>query len=104
MSLSSVGAARPKLSFTMTAGKDAPSLKSINVTLPRGLHFTNSRATVTVTRRKGKQLKFTARLVHGALVLTLGGTPTGSRHDLVAAPGRERQPDRRRSRATRRDE
>ena len=71
LALSSVGAARPRLSFTLTAGRDAPSITSINVGLPRGLHFTTSRSTVTVTSRKGKHLKLTARLVHGALVLTL---------------------------------
>ena len=71
LSLSSVGAARPKLSFTLTAGRDAPSIKTTNVGLPRGLRFTTSRSTVTVTGRKGKHLESTARLVHGALVLTL---------------------------------
>jgi len=71
LSLSSVGAARPRLSFTATAGRDAPSIKSVNVGLPRGLHFTTSRSTVTVAGPTGKHLKFTARLVHGSLVLTL---------------------------------
>jgi subtilase family serine protease len=70
-SLSSVGAARPKLTFTVTAGKDAPELKSINVTLPRGLHFTKSRATVTVTGKNGRRLKFTVSLQRAALVLKL---------------------------------
>jgi hypothetical protein len=70
-SLTSVGVARPRLSFTLASGRDAPSIKSINVSLPRGLHFTASRSTVTVTGRKGGHLSFTARLVHGELVLTL---------------------------------
>jgi hypothetical protein len=73
-SLSSVGAARPKLAFTVNAGKDAPELKSIGVTLPRGLHFTKSRATVTVTGRNGRRLKFTVGLQHVALVLKLKST------------------------------
>jgi len=85
VSLSSVGAARPRLSFTLTAGRGAPSIKSINVGLPRGLHFTSSRSTVTVTGRKGKHLKFTARLVHGALVLTVR-TATPQTHVTISSP------------------
>ena len=85
LSLSSVGAARPRLSFTLTAGRDALSIKSINVGLPRGLHFTTSRSTVTVTGGKGKHLKFTARLVHGALVLTLR-TATPQAHVTISSP------------------
>ena len=46
LSASSVGADRPRLSFTLTAGRDEPSLKSLNVGLPRDLHFTTSRSTV----------------------------------------------------------
>jgi len=71
LSLTSVGAARPRLAFTLTAGRDAPAIKTINVGLPRSLHFTASRSTVTVTGRQGRHLKLTTRLVHGALVLTL---------------------------------
>jgi subtilase family serine protease len=71
VSLSSVGAARPRLSFTVTSGRGAPELQSVNVALPRGLHFTKSRSTVTLTGRRGRQLKFTVSLQHGALVLKL---------------------------------
>ena len=85
LALSSVGAARPKLSFTLTTGRDAPSIKTINVGLPRGLHFTTSRSTVTVTGGKGKHLKFTTRLVHGALVLTLR-TAAPQVHVAISSP------------------
>jgi subtilase family serine protease len=85
LSLSSVGVARPRLSFTVTAGRGAPSVKSINVTLPRGLHFTSSRSTVTVKGGKGKSLKFTARLVRGALVLTLR-TATPQARVMISSP------------------
>ena len=74
MSLSNVGAARPKLAFTVTAGKDAPALKSISITLPRGLHFTKSRATVTVIAKNGRRLRLTVGIQHAALVLKLAGT------------------------------
>jgi len=74
VSLSSVGAARPKLALTVAAGRDAPELKSISVTLPRGLHFTRSRATVTVTAKNGRRLRFTVSLQRAALVLKLRST------------------------------
>ena len=95
VSLSSVGVARPRLSFTVAAGRGAPSIKSVNVTLPRGLHFTSSRVDGHRHRRaRASTLKFTARLVHGALVLTLRtATPQARVTDLVAAPGRQREPD-----------
>jgi subtilase family serine protease len=85
LSLSSVGVARPRLSFTVTAGRSAPSIKSVNVTLPGGLHFTSSRSTVTVNGPKGKRLKFATRLVRGALVLTLR-TATPQAHVTISSP------------------
>ena len=71
MSLTSVGSARPKLSFALASGRGAPGLKTVDVTLPRGLHFTKSRSTVTVTGRGGRHLKFTVALQRGSLVLKL---------------------------------
>ena len=71
VSLSSVGAGRPRMSFTVAAGRDEPGLKTVSITLPRGLHFSKSRATVTVTGAKGKHLKFTTSLQHVALVITM---------------------------------
>ncbi|MBV8219202.1 MAG: putative Ig domain-containing protein, partial [Solirubrobacterales bacterium] len=53
VSLSSVGAGRPRMSLTVAAGRDEPGLKTVSITLPRGLHFSQSRATVTVTGAKG---------------------------------------------------
>jgi len=85
LSLTSVGAARPRLSFTLTAGRNAPSIKSVNVGLPGGLHFTTSRSTVTVTGRTGKNLRFTTRLVHGALVVTLR-TASAQAHVTISSP------------------
>ena len=85
LSLSSVGAARPKLSFSLTAGHDAPSIKTIEVGLPRGLSFTNSRSAIAVTGRKGRHLKFTARLLRGALALTVR-TATPQVHVTISSP------------------
>ena len=85
LSLSRVGAAHPRLSFIVAAGRNEPSIKSVNITLPRGLHFTKSGATVTVTGPKGKHLKFTARLVRGALMLTLK-TASPQVHVTISSP------------------
>ena len=71
VSLSGVGASRPKLSFMVTAGRDAPQLQTLTVALPDGLSFSKSRATVSVSGRRVKHLRFTASLQRGALVLKL---------------------------------
>jgi subtilase family serine protease len=85
VSLSSVGAGRPRLSFTVAAGRDEPGLKTVSITLPRGLHFSKSRSTVTVTGPKGKHLKFTVSLQHVALVITVR-TATPQLHVTVSSP------------------
>ncbi|HJS96654.1 MAG TPA: putative Ig domain-containing protein, partial [Solirubrobacteraceae bacterium] len=71
VSLSSVGSARPRLSFMLTAGRDAPKLKSVSVTLPRGLRFTRAHASVSVTGRGNRRVRYTVSLKHGTLVLKL---------------------------------
>jgi subtilase family serine protease len=71
VSLSGVRAARPRLTFMVAAGRDAPNLKSVTVALPRGLRFTRSRARVTVTGRGNHRVKYTVSLQHGTLVLKL---------------------------------
>ncbi len=85
VSLSSVGASRPTLSFTVTAGRDEPALKSISIVLPRGLHFTKSRSTVSVTGPRGKHLRFTASLKDGGLVVTLR-TATPQARVTISSP------------------
>jgi hypothetical protein len=71
VSLSGVGSARPRLSFMLTAGRDAPKLKSVSVTLPRGLRFTRAHATVSVAGRGNRRVRYTVSLQHGTLVLRL---------------------------------
>jgi subtilase family serine protease len=85
VSVSRVGASRPTLSFTATAGRDEPALKTISIVLPRGLHFTKSRSTVSVTGPRGKHLRFKASLQHDALVLTLG-TPSSQVRVTISSP------------------
>ncbi|MBV9605081.1 MAG: putative Ig domain-containing protein [Solirubrobacterales bacterium] len=85
LSLSGVGAARPKLSFTLTAGRDAPKLKTVTLTLPRGLRFTRSRAKVTVTGVGGRRIRYSVSLQHGTLVLKVS-TPALQLHVTVSYP------------------
>ncbi len=85
VSLSRVGASRPTLSFTVTAGRDEPALKSISIVLPRGLHFTKSRSTVSVTGPRGKHLRSTASLKDGGLVVTLR-TATPQARVTISSP------------------
>jgi subtilase family serine protease len=85
VSLTGVGSARPKLSFTVGAGRDAPQLKTVTVNLPRGLSFSRSRAAITVSGRRVKHLRFTASLQRGALVLKLG-TAAEQVHVTISYP------------------
>jgi hypothetical protein len=85
LSLTKVGAARPRLSFMLTAGRDAPQLKTVTVALPSGLTFTRSRSTITVTGVGNHRLKFTASLQHGTLVLKLRRT-SQQVHVTIAYP------------------
>jgi hypothetical protein len=85
VSLSRVRTARPRLSFMLTAGRDAPKLGSLSVTLPRGLRFTRSRATVSVTGRGNRHLKFTVSLKHGTLVIRLRA-PAQQVHVTITYP------------------
>jgi hypothetical protein len=71
-SLAGVGAGRPKLALTVTAGRDAPALKGISIGLPRGLSFTRASRTIMVTGAGGKRLASAAGLVRGRLTITLG--------------------------------
>jgi hypothetical protein len=85
VALADVGAARPKLSFTVTAGRSAPRLATVTVALPRGLRFTRSRATVSATGVGNRRLKLTASLQHGTLVLKVNRT-SSQVHVTIAYP------------------
>jgi subtilase family serine protease len=83
-SLAGVGASRPKLAFTLTAGRSAPALKTISLVLPRGLRFTSSRATVTVAGRGGRRLKFSVSLKGVTLTIKLAQAATQSRVSIAS--------------------
>jgi Pro-kumamolisin, activation domain/Putative Ig domain len=87
-SLVGVSRGHPKLSFELAAGRDAPSLEAIVVTLPRGLSFSGNKKRLleglTVTGAGGHRLKLTAKLADGVLMITLGSTVTQAR--VIIAP------------------
>ncbi|MBV9466977.1 MAG: S8/S53 family peptidase [Solirubrobacterales bacterium] len=70
VSLTGLGSGRPRLSFTLTAGRGAPSIQTIRLSLPGGLRFGGTRH-VTVSSPGVKRLRFTAALSHGTMVIRL---------------------------------
>ena len=65
---------RPALKFTLSAGSNAAPLKTLAVSLPRGLSFAHrarSLAKGIVVKSAGKRVKFKARVAHGTLTITL---------------------------------
>ena len=85
LSLTGVGAGRPQLSFMITAGRDAPKLKTVTVALPKALRFTKSHATVTATGVGGRHVRYRVALKNGSLVLTFP-TPALQIHVTVVSP------------------
>jgi hypothetical protein len=85
VSLSGVRSAPPHLSFTLAAGRGAPLIKTVSIASPRGLHFTRSHPTVSVSGSRGKHLRFTVSLRHGALVIKLK-KPARQVHVALAYP------------------
>jgi hypothetical protein len=60
---------KPKLAFTLVAGKNAPALKSLSISLLGGLSFSRkARATL------GGHLKYSGGVSHGKLTVRLKGT------------------------------
>lgn len=60
---------KPKLAFTLAAGKNAPALKSLSISLLGGLSFSRkARATL------GGHLKYSGGVSHGKLTVRLKGT------------------------------
>jgi subtilase family serine protease len=68
---------KPKLAFTVNAGTNAPALKSVSVTLPKGLGFDNAKKTLSKglgVRSSRKKVKFAVNLKHGVLTITFNAT------------------------------
>jgi hypothetical protein len=74
--LSGVAMRAPKLKVVLTAGANAPALRTFVLQLPRGLSFSRSATTlakgvVVWWTAKGKPLTSTVRLSHGKLTISL---------------------------------
>jgi subtilase family serine protease len=70
--LSGLGNGKPKLSLTLAAGTNAPALKAVAITLPKGLSFARKPQTLDkgITLKSGKKkLKFTPKVKKGVLSL-----------------------------------
>jgi Pro-kumamolisin, activation domain/Putative Ig domain len=76
------------LGFTVTAGRDAPALQTIVVTLPTALRLTHSRRGVAVksTARKPIRLAFTDSLTHGRTLTIRLHQAIGSLRITLAPP------------------
>ncbi len=61
---------RPALSFTITAGRRAPALRTVLVSVPPSLRFSTPHGGA-VTGQGGTRLRFAAHLAHGSLTITL---------------------------------
>lgn len=72
-SLAGVGSGRPRLALTVSAGRNAPQLKSISLGLSGGLSFASAQKHMSVTGAHGRRVHFTARVVRGRLLVTLAG-------------------------------
>jgi PKD repeat protein len=86
-SLSGVGKGKPKLSFELLAGLNAPDLQKAVVGLPTGLAFAKKGLAkgVRVIGAGGQKLAFSAKLSHGKLAVTLTGA-AGAVKLTIAAP------------------
>jgi hypothetical protein len=76
---------RPKLSFTLTAGRSEPSLKTVSITLPSGLSVTRRATAIKLTASTGRLVRFKAVKSGRALVLDLSAAQHRVRIS-VAAP------------------
>ena len=59
------------LRITAFAPRSGTGLTKLTVTLPKGLSFTKLSAGLHVTDAHGHKLRYNAKLVHGALTITL---------------------------------
>jgi hypothetical protein len=79
------GGGRPTLKFTLAPGRHAPLLKVVSAAAPWGVRFTRSRATVHITGRGHRRIRFTVSLQHGRLVLRLRRA-SGQLHVTISSP------------------
>jgi hypothetical protein len=79
-SLNGVAKRKAKLKFTVKSGTNAPAIRSIRISLPKGLGFSKHKRKlikgITVKNAGGGGLKFSAKRDHGALRITLKSPAT----------------------------
>jgi hypothetical protein len=89
-SLSGVAGGKVKLGFTVDAGHGSPLIKTIAVSLPKGLSFVGSAKkltdAITLKGTGGKKLKFTAKRHAGTLTITLA-TSTSRAQVTIGSAG-----------------
>jgi subtilase family serine protease len=94
-SVSGLKRGRPRLSFTVTAGRGAPQMEQLTVTLPSGLKLASTRG-IALKAKGVRRPRFHARPSHGALQILLRQplrqlTLTLSPPGLLAPGGRRAQ-------------
>ena len=73
VTLTGLGRRKPKLTLTLSAGKNAPALMSVAILLPGGLKFAAKTKTLDkgISLKSGrKKLKFSIKVKRGALMIT----------------------------------
>jgi subtilase family serine protease len=80
--LSGVGARRPRLTFTVVAGRNALPLAALSIRVSGGLRFAAAR--VTVTPSGGRRIPAYARVLDGRLRVVLAGSAERIRITLAA--------------------
>jgi hypothetical protein len=83
-SLAGLARERPLLSFTLAAGRGAPSIAAFHVRLPRGLRFSDGRG-IAVKTLHGNGLRFAERILGGGLTITLRHA-TGALRVVIVYP------------------
>jgi subtilase family serine protease len=79
--------AGPRLAFTVTAGKDAPDLRTLEITVPRVLIVAPGRGvSVTSTARKPTHLRFSDHAARGTVLTIKLRKTAGSVRIALAAP------------------
>ena len=84
--LSGLGKRKPKLTFTIGAGSNAPALKSVSVSLPSGFSFakkTKSLDKGIAVRAGGKKVKFAVHVSNGVLTITFKSSVRSASLTLV---------------------
>jgi subtilase family serine protease len=87
LSLSGVAKRRPRLSFSIAAGLHAAKVKTVAVTLPKGLAFSKSKKSlakgITIKSGKNKKLKFKLTVKKNVATLTLASSVSAAKFALA---------------------